>query len=353
MNLQEVFHSIRYLKPAYSFRSTYNYQNLMYLTAGLVSGEIHGDTWDNVMYKRFFRPLKMRTSVTNLKDLAKRSNVATPHARVDGKLQPIEDRNLDNIAPAGSVYSNALEMANWIRLNMNKGEFEGKRILSEEVMNEMHTPQMHSSYSSSKNKVTNFRMYGLGFSISDFRGHKMVSHGGGIDGFVTWIGFISDIDLGWVVINNGGSTASTLVGHEIIDAFLGLEDDIDWSTDGKKSYDIRMARYDSLRNDVDSRRVFRTETRLQNSEYVGDYNHEFYGDMTISTSDNKLIISRGDALNGTLNHWHYDTFRARWDEPRERARYGNEFISFHFNAKNEVVYLERSLDGAPKYFKKK
>ena len=112
MNLQEVFHSIRYLKPAYSFRSTYNYQNLMYLTAGLVSGEIHGDTWDNVMYKRFFRPLKMRTSVTNLKDLAKRSNVATPHARVDGKLQPIEDRNLDNIAPAGSVYSNALEMAN-------------------------------------------------------------------------------------------------------------------------------------------------------------------------------------------------------------------------------------------------
>jgi len=352
MNLQEVFHSIRYLKPAYSFRSTYNYQNLMYLTAGLVSGEIHGDTWDNVMYKRFFRPLKMRTSITNLKDLAKRSNVATPHARVDGKLQPIEDRNLDNIAPAGSVYSNALEMANWIRLNMNKGEFEGKRILSEEVMNEMHTPQMHMPYSGT-NQVTNFSLYGLGFRVADYRGHKMVSHGGGIDGFITWIGFISDLDLGWVVVNNGGSRASTLVGYEIIDAFMGLEDDIDWSADGKKSYNESMARYDSLRNDVESRRAFGTETRLKNSGYVGDYNHEFYGDMTISTSGNKLIISRGDALNGTLNHWHYDTFRARWDEPRERARYGNEFISFHFNTKNEVVYLERFLDGEPKYFKKK
>ena len=242
-------------------------------------------------------------------------------------------------------------MANWIRLNMNKGEFEGKRILSEEVMNEMHTPQMHMSYSGT-NKVTNFSLYGLGFRVSDYRGHKMVSHGGGIDGFITWIGFISDLDLGWVVVNNGGSRASTLVGYEIIDAFMGLEDDIDWSADGKKSYNESMARYDSLRNDVDSRRVFRTETRLQNSGYVGDYNHEFYGDMTISTSDNKLIISRGDALNGTLNHWHYDTFRARWDEPRERARYGNEFITFHFNAKNEAHIMERFLDGNPVYFNK-
>ena len=149
------------------------------------------------------------------------------------------------------------------------------------------------------------------------------------------------------------SGASTLVGYEIIDAFMGLADDIDWSGDAKKSYDKSMARLDSLRNDVDSRRVFTTETRLQNSGYAGDYNHEFYGDMTISVSGDKLIISRGDALNGTLNHWHYDTFRVRWDEPRERARYGKEFISFHFNAKNEVVYLERSLDGAPRYFKKK
>jgi len=352
MNQQEVMHSIRYLKPAYSFRSTYNYQNLMYLTAGLVSAEIHGDSWDNVMYKRFFRPLKMRTSVTNLRDLAKRSNVATPHGIVDGKLQPIEDRNLDNISPAGSVYSNVLEMSNWIRLNMNNGMFEGKRILSEAVVNEMQAPQMHASYYPG-DEVTNFSLYGLGWRLSDYRGYKMVSHGGGIDGFITWTGFISEIDLGWVVVNNGGMRASYAVGREIIDAFLGKADDIDWSGKDKKSYDKAIAVQDSIRNDVDSQRVSNTSPRLKNSGYKGEYDHDFYGRMTVSTSGNNLILSRGDALKGTLSHWHYDTFRVRWNSPRERARYGSEFISFHFNIKNEVAALERSLDGKARIFDKK
>jgi|TARA_B110000263_G_scaffold242541_1_gene248127 CubicO group peptidase (beta-lactamase class C family) len=348
---EEVLHGIRYLKPAYSFRSTYNYQNLMYLTAGMLSGKIHGDSWDNVVSKRIFKPLKMRTSVTNLKDLAKRKNVASPHADVDGELQPIEDRNLENISPAGSVYSNALEMANWVKLNMKKGEFEGKRIVSEVAMNEMHKPQMHASYSSTS-ELTNFRMYGLGWSVDDYRGHKRVSHGGGIDGFRTWLGFIPDIKLGWVVFNNGGSGASTLIGYEIIDAFLGLEDDVDWSAKGKKSYAMQTARADSLRTDVDSRRVMGTQPRLESSGYKGDYHDDFYGNMTVTASDGKIILSRGNALRGTLNHWHYDTFRVRWDSPRERASFGNEFITFHFNAKNEAHIMERFLDGNPVYFNK-
>ena len=75
--------------------------------------------------------------------------------------------------------------------------------------------------------------------------------------------------------------------------------------------------------------------------------------MTVSTSGNNLILSRGDALKGTLSYWHYDTFRVRWNSPRERARYGSEFISFRFNIKNEAVALERSLDGKARIFDKK
>ena len=353
---KKVLHQIRYLKPAYSFRSKYHYSNLMYLTAGLVSAEVHGDSWDKVMYKRLFKPLRMNRSVPMSRDIKKRSNIATPHAKENGLLseenfKTIKHRDADAIAPAGAVYSNALEMANWVRLNMNKGEFEGKRILSEAVMNEMHKPQMHTSYSSTS-ELTNFTMYGLGWSVDDYRGHKRVSHGGGIDGFRTWLGFIPDIKLGWVVFNNGGSAASKFVGYEIIDAFLGLEDDVDWSAKGKKSYAMQTARADSLRTDVDSRRVMGTQPRLESSGYKGDYHDDFYGNMTVTASDGKIILSRGDALRGTLNHWHYDTFRVRWDSPRERASFGNEFITFHFNAKNEAHIMERFLDGKPGYFSK-
>ena len=235
---------------------------------------------------------------------------------------------------------------------MNNGMFEGKRILSEAVVNEMQAPQMHASYYPG-DEVTNFSLYGLGWRLSDYRGYKMVSHGGGIDGFITWTGFISEIDLGWVVVNNGGMRASYAVGREIIDAFLGKADDIDWSGKDKKSYDKAIAVQDSIRNDVDSQRVSNTSPRLKNSGYKGEYDHDFYGRMTVSTSGNNLILSRGDALKGTLSHWHYDTFRVRWNSPRERARYGSEFISFHFNIKNEVAALERSLDGKARIFDKK
>ena len=86
-------------------------------------------------------------------------------------------------------------------------------------------------------------------------------------------GFISDIDLGWVVFNNAGMRVSYAVGREIIDAFLGKEDDIDWSGKDKKSYDRAVAMSDSIRKDMDSRRVLETQPRLENLEYKGEYDN--------------------------------------------------------------------------------
>jgi len=365
---KKVLHQIRYLKPAYSFRSKYHYSNLMYLTAGLLSAEVHGDSWDKVMYKRLFKPLKMNRSVPMSRDIKKRNNVATPHAKENGLLseenfKTIKHRDADAIAPAAAVYSNALEMANWVRLNMNKGEFEGKRILSEAVINEMHKPQMHLDFSPrfpEEAKVTNFKTYGLGWSIDDYRGYKRVSHGGYLDGFSTWIGFLPANNLGWVVMNNGGARITTVVGAEIIDAFLGVKDRVDWSVAEMKyvkanpssGYQIS----DSLMADLVSSRVEGTHLRLKYSGYIGNYTHEFYGKLKIEEKDGKLIISRGENLMGTLNHWHYDTFRVRWDLLADRV-IGccggvNEFITFHFNVNNEANAMERVMDGRPTYFTK-
>ena len=174
---------------------------------------------------------------------------------MDGRLQPIKDRNLDNISPAGSVYSNVLEMSNWIILNMNKGKFQGEQILSESVLNEMHKPQMHYSYRlgiPEEQNLINFKTYGLGWAIDDYRGHKRISHGGGIDGFITSVGFLPDIELGWVVFNNGGSMASYFVGNEIIDSFLGVSDKLDWSAIGKEFVEKSTAQADSLLKDIES-----------------------------------------------------------------------------------------------------
>ncbi len=188
------------------------------------------------------------------------------------------------------------------------------------------------------------------WAVEDYRGHKRITHGGGIDGFITWIGFVPDLDLGWVVFNNGGNGASYVVGTEIIDAYLGVGDEIDWSSVRKKYYDKAIASADSTIHDLESQRVENTKKRVSNNGYVGNYNEEFYGEMTITEKEGNLILSRGNALRGILNHWHYDTFQVRWDSPRERARFQNEFITFHFNARNEPYVLERIMDGKPAYF---
>ena len=365
---EEVLHQVRYLKPSYSFRSKYHYSNLMYLVAGLASEEIHGDTWDNVMYKRLFKPLNMSRSLSTTSEINKRSNVATPHAKEngffsEGNFKPITHRKADGIAPAGAVYSNVLEMANWVRLNMNNGEFEGKRILSESVMNQMHTPQMHYKFNPrfpEEEEVTNFKTYGLGWLIDDYRGHKRISHGGYLDGFSTWIGFVPSINVGWVVMNNGGIRMTQVVGTEIIDAFLNVNNKIDWSMLEMKyqkdnpSYGYQVS--DSLLADIVSNRVNGTSLRLDNSGYTGEYSNEFYGNLIINEKNGKLFISRGNKLQGILNHWHYDTFRVSWDLLADRVRGccggGNEFITFHFNMKNESAVLERIMDGNPTYFNK-
>ena len=149
----------------------------------------------------------------------------------------------------------------------------------------------------------NFRNYGLGWAVEDYRGHKRITHGGGIDGFITWIGFVPDLDLGWVVFNNGGNGASYVVGTEIIDAYLGVGDEIDWSSVRKKYYDKAIASADSTIHDLESQRVENTKKRVSNNGYVGNYNEEFYGEMNITEKAGNLILSRGGALRGVHVVW--------------------------------------------------
>ena len=136
--------------------------------------------------------------------------------------------------------------------------------------------------------------------------------------------------------------------------FLNVNYKIDWSMLEMKyqkdnpSYGYQVS--DSLLADIVSNRVNGTSLRLDNSGYTGEYSNEFYGNLIINEKNGKLFISRGNKLQGILNHWHYDTFQVRWDSPRERARFQNEFITFHFNARNEPYVLERIMDGKPAYF---
>src|SRR5262249_25477640 len=138
----EILRRMRYARSTTSFRSQFGYQNIMYLAAGQVVPAITGKSWDEFVQQRFFTPLEMNASNTSVKKLAGVENLATPHARLDGKVQPIAYRNIDNIAPAGSINSNVVDMARWLRLQLNQGRSGDKQLVSARAIKEMYTPQI-------------------------------------------------------------------------------------------------------------------------------------------------------------------------------------------------------------------
>src|SRR3974390_2839398 len=140
----EVVYRLRFLKPATSFRTTYAYNNLMFLTAGQVVAEVSGGSWDDYIREKIFLPLGMNNSNTSNSLFNAAGNWAYPHSKVDGKLQVIPFENLDNAGPAGSINSSIADMSKWVLLQLNRGKIPGteNRIFSEKSSNTMCAQQM-------------------------------------------------------------------------------------------------------------------------------------------------------------------------------------------------------------------
>jgi CubicO group peptidase (beta-lactamase class C family) len=185
----DILRRLRYLQPSAPFRAKYQYQNLMFLAAGQIIPALTGESWNQTLENRIFKPLGMTDSFATAEERESKENVATPHEIVEGKLVPIAYDNVDNVAPAGAINSNVVEMAQWMRLNLAGGVYDGKEILPSRVVREMQSIHMSMPLSDVDREIIGikFQGYGLGWRMFDYRGHKVVSHGGGLSGMISRI----------------------------------------------------------------------------------------------------------------------------------------------------------------------
>ncbi len=347
---EEILFRIRYLKPAWSFRSRYGYQNILYLAAGQIIPELTGKSWDELIQERLFKPLGMTSTTTSTRQLEGMSNVATPHAIIDQKVQPIRWVNIDNVAPAGSVNSNVLDMAQWIRLNLNEGVLDGKRLLSKEVVEEMQTPQTIirlDSLTKALRPSTHFAAYGLGWVLNDYLGRKIVSHGGAIHGMRARVLLVPEEKLGIVtLINSTRDAVQNGIIFWILDSYLNVKPR-DWSAEYLKNQKLAEERASAARKKREEERVKNTRPSLTQDQYLGTYRNEMYGDVTISEQNGKLLMRFYPGMEGELEHWHHDTFRVIW---HDRTR-GDEFVTFTLNTAGKVESLK--WDGLAEFTKMK
>jgi CubicO group peptidase (beta-lactamase class C family) len=207
-------------EPYAPFREKWYYSNVMYMSAGVAAGKADGTDWDTLVTERIFEPLGMNSTTTSVTQAENDSRLASGYLW-DEDLQAYEYRpmrNVDNIGPSGAINSNVIDMAQWLRLQLNRGEYEGRRLISEENLSETWTTQID---------ITEDVGYGMGWVIREWEGQPVIEHGGNVHGFSAQVAMLPESDLGFVLLTNAHASSlpsqainivwNTLLGEEPAD----------------------------------------------------------------------------------------------------------------------------------------
>ncbi len=330
---KEIARRLRYIKLATSFRSAYAYDNVLYLVAGQVIETVSGQSWEDFVQSRILARVGMTGSTVRHSSAAGGGggNVAAPHAPIDGKVRPIAPFTSDNTNPAGGINSSATDIAKWMIVQLDSGRLAGSRLFSQNTARELWSVVTPIRPGIPPAELTalkaSFAGYGLGFFLRDYRGYKLVTHTGGLPGYVSRISLIPDRKLGIAVFTNQESgEAFEAISWRLLDHFLGAP-----ATDWDAAYRVVRARGDSATAAEERRAVAKRDTASRPSlpleKYAGTYRDAWYGDVTIALETGKLVLrfSHTPSLTGDLEHFQYDTFIARW---RDRELRADAYVSF-------------------------
>jgi CubicO group peptidase (beta-lactamase class C family) len=339
-NRKEIAQRLRYIPPATSFRSAYAYDNVLYLIAGEVIETISGQSWEDFISSRILAKVGMTGSNVRHSAAIAGGNVATTHARIDAKVRPIAPFDSDNTNPAGGINASAEDMAKWLRVQLSGGMLaNGSRLFSAATARELTsivTPiPVNDPPAELPPLKSSFNGYALGFSIRDFRGHKLVAHTGGLPGYVSRLAMIPDLNLGVVVLTNqeSGEAFESIALH-VLDHYLGAPA-FDWIDGFQKLKTRNAGEVAASERDASASRNPSSKPSLSLSKYAGTYRDRWYGDIEVGERNGALSIrfTRTPLLTGTLEHWQYDTFIARWTDRELRA---DAYVTFALNPDGSI-----------------
>jgi hypothetical protein len=276
----------------------------------------------------------------SVEDSKKALDFAYPYQVVEGKVEQVPFCNIDAIAPAGAINSNALDMARWVLMNLNKGRTGEKgetRIVSEAVLAQIHAPQVVVPGSLKYDELF-YGIYGMGWRISAYRGHLLVGHGGAIDGFSATVSMLPRDNIGLVLLNNlEDAPINSILMYNIYDRLLGLEP-IDWNARIKA--DLAAAKADAAKKKQEEDKDRKLDTKPTHSleEYAGEYEHPAYGVFSIR-KEGEGLLGTFHATNLALHHFHYDTFTVKDDLAGIDQK-----LTFGIDAKGDIGSLSIKLE---------
>lgn len=314
---KDIISNIQFLKPVSDFRVKYDYDNLLYIIAGVVTERVSGQSWTDFVTKRLLEPIGMTNTAANWHLVKDKKNTIDPHVPIDGKLQVIDRYTNTIFDAAAGIYSNVDDIVKWLQFNLDKGKVNGKQIISEKQMNEMTTPQTLQPNRTTPPYNSLFKAYGLGWQLQDMNGKLEVSHTGGLEGIVTQTMFYPQEKLGIVILTNQQSGAAfRAISNTIKDFYLKNP-----STDWVKTYDDMMKKNEE-EADVITDEVWKTVEANQKNKVIkfdsksviGTYKDNWFGDVVIYEKKGKIIFEskRSPQLTGEMSFYKDNTFAVKW-----------------------------------------
>ncbi len=337
---KELFERLRYLEPSRGFRDRYQYQNLMFMTAGYLIEQVSGQSWDDFIQSRFFTPMEMRASLTSVRGMSAAADASLPYNEEKGNVKAVPYRNIDAIGPAGAINSSARELAAWLIVQMNGGKYKDQQVIPAAQLRILQSPQtvMPPSPATPQYEELFHQMYAMGWMISMYRGHPVQMHGGAIDGFLSQVAMLPREKIGVVVLTN--CTPNRLydaIAYQVFDRFLGL-DPVDWNKRKHEETDKAKEAAEKAKADNEAGRKKDTQPSHALADYAGKFEHPGYGTLTVGNSGGELRASY-NGLSSPLRHYHFDVFEGAADQME-----GMKF-NFALNAKGDVDRIAVPLQG--------
>lgn len=326
----DVIRNLRFLKPVSSFRSKYDYDNQLYIVAGEVVARVSGMSWEDFVEKRIMAPLGMNESAASRRRAPKGSQIAMPHAAIDGGAVRQIDSEIGEIADAaGGIVSNLDDMTKWMRVQLNGGVYgQGKHLFSAQSQAAMWSPHTILPVPSKTAYNTLFAAYGLGWFLTDANGYKMVSHTGGLTGMVTQVILIPKLKLGIVVLTNQQrGDAFLAISQTILDSYLGVPP-TDRVAERRALLDERIAAAAKESRAANKALMApASATAPDPAVFAGTYRDPWFGDVTLTDTGGKLHFAakRSPKLSGEMRYYQANSYIVQW---KDRGLDADAYVNF-------------------------
>lgn len=329
---EQLFQRLKHFELSAEPRARFQYNNLMFMTAGYVGGRIAGSSWEQLVQRQIFDPLNMKTAGFFVKDM-----LVTPNAGVgynfddDYKASPVVYSDAENVGPAGSINASARDMANYLLMLTGKGQFNGKTVVNASDLVEMTNPQMVIPDARRFAEI-GATSYGMGYFLTTYRGERLVHHGGNLPGLNSLLSFMPQHNMGvYLAVNGSGSGMRDAITYAIYDRLLGMKP-IDWSARFRDMRDKNKASQDGAKAQKLSPRKLGTKPAHAIAEYAGEYEHPGYGTIRFDVAGEALKVTY-NTISSSLPHFHYETFETP-DDPLNEI--GGTKVDFQTDINGDV-----------------